>query len=65
MKQMQVTGVAIREHSERSSEIQYDLEDFLNAVARASFFNWTAPTHDIVRRLMNEVAEFEPEGGED
>lgn len=63
MKQMQVPGVPIDEHSDRSSEIQLDLEDFLNTLARGHFFNWTAPTHDIVRRLMNEVQEFNPEGG--
>lgn len=60
MKQMQVPGVTIKEYSDRDREIQLDLEDFLNTLARAHFFNWTAPTHDIVRRLMNEVHEFKP-----
>ncbi len=64
MKQMQVQGITIPEYSRRSTDIQLHLEDFLNTTARAHFFNWTAPTHDIVRRLMNEVAEFNPEGGD-
>lgn len=65
MKQVRIEGQVIREYSLLSSEIQTDLEDLLNMIARAHNFNWTAPTHDIVRRLMNEVAEFEPEGGEE
>lgn len=64
MKQMHIKGVRIPGHSKRSTEIQLDLEHSLNVLARAHFFNWTAPTHDIVRRLMNEVHEFEPEGGD-
>ncbi|MBA7603968.1 hypothetical protein ES703_11086 [subsurface metagenome] len=60
MKQMHVPGVIINEHSPRDREIQLDLEDLLNMVARAHYFNWQAPTHDIVRRLMNEVHEFRP-----
>lgn len=64
MKQMQIEGVIIEEYSPRGLEIQLDLEYFLNVLARAHFFNWTSPTHDIVRRLMNEVQEFEPEGGD-
>lgn len=65
MKQMQVQSVPIKEHSARDTEIQYDLEDLLNMAARAHFFNWTAPTHDIVRGLMEAVREFEPEGGDE
>ena len=64
MKQVRITGNIIPEYSDRSTEIQLDIEDLLNMVARAHFFNWTAPTHDIVRRLMNEVHEFKPEGGD-
>ena len=62
MKQTKVIGQAIREDSARDREIQLDIEDILNMVARAHLFNWTAPTHDIVRRLMNEVSEFQPIG---
>ena len=60
MKQTQVIGQAILEDSERDQDIQLDIEDLLNIVARAHLFNWTSPTHDIVRRLMNEVNEFQP-----
>lgn len=60
MKQIKVIGQAIIEYSERDREIQLDIEDILNMVARAHLFNWTAPTHDIVRRLINEVYEFQP-----
>lgn len=60
MKQMHVPGVIINEDSARDREIQLDLEELLNTVAHMYSFNWTAPTHDIVRRLMNEVNEFQP-----
>lgn len=60
MKQKTIIGQVINESSDRSQEIQLDLEDILNMVARAHLFNWTAPLHDIVRRLMNEVNEFKP-----
>ena len=60
MKQITVIGQAIKDNSERYREIQLDIEDLLNLVARAHLFNWTAPTHDLVRRLMNEVDEFQP-----
>jgi len=60
MKQIKIIGQAIKEDSERDGDIQRDLEDLLNVLARAYLFNWTAPTHDIVRRLMNEVHEFQP-----
>jgi len=65
MRQIQVPGINIPEDSPRDREIQLDLEDVLNSMARAHFFNWTAPTHDIVRRLMNEVREFKPLEGEE
>lgn len=64
MKHVRVEGEMIQEYSDLDREIQQDLEDILNMIARAHNFNWTAPTHDIVRRLMNEVHEFEPKGGE-
>lgn len=60
MKQIHVRGDIINEDSVRDREIQLDLEDILNMCARAHLFNWSAPTHDIVRRLMNEVYEFKP-----
>ena len=65
MKQIHVEGVTIREYSDRDREIQLDLEDLLNCAAFFYLFNWTAPTHDIVRRLMNEVHEFKPAAEED
>lgn len=60
MHQRQVKGEIIEEDSDRSNDIQYDLEELLALAASAYMFNWTAPLHDIVRRLMNEVAEFKP-----
>lgn len=60
MKQVRIEGQLIQEYSDLDREIQLDLEDLLNMIARAHNFNWTCPTHDIVRRLMNEVHEFKP-----
>lgn len=58
MKQMQIQGQDIDEYSDRSFDIQNDIEELLALAAAAHRFNWTAPLHDIVRRLMNEVNEF-------
>lgn len=60
MKQMRIEGQPIKEYSDLDRQIRLDLKDLLNMIARAHNFNWTAPTHDIVRRLMNEVHEFKP-----
>lgn len=65
MKQVRIEGQLIQEYSLRDREIQLEIEDLLNMVARANLFNWTAPTHDIVRRLMNEVLEFKPVADEE
>lgn len=65
MNQMKVEGKVIQEYSGRSMEIQNDIEELLAMLAIAHRFNWLGPLHDLVRRLMNEVAEFKPEGGED
>lgn len=58
MKQMQIQGEDIDEYSDRSFDIQNDIEELLALAAAAHQFNWSGPLHDIVRRLMNEVNEF-------
>lgn len=60
MIQIKVAGQAIQQDTDRSNEIQYEIEEYLALIAVAYQFNWTAPLHDIVRRLMNEVYEFVP-----
>lgn len=60
MIQTKVKGQAIKEDTDRSNEIQYTIEEQLAMLAVYFHFNWTAPLHDIVRRLMNEVYEFVP-----
>lgn len=61
MKQTKIDGKDIQEYTARSNEIQHDLEVLLASYAYVCEFNWTAPLHDIVRRLMNEVHEFKPQ----
>jgi len=60
MKQMQVPGVIIKEYTERSNDIQSRIQLMLLIISVNFQFTWTAPLHDIVRRLMNEVHEFQP-----
>lgn len=60
MIQTKVEGKAIKEATQRSNHIQNEIQDYLALIAPAYRFNWTAPLHDIVRRLMNEVYEFVP-----
>lgn len=60
MIQTKVEGQAIQEDTDRSNEIQWTIEEQLAMLGVYFHFNWTAPLHDIVRRLMNEVYEFVP-----
>ncbi|MBA7495658.1 hypothetical protein ES702_06247 [subsurface metagenome] len=60
MNQAPIQGEIIDEYSVRCRQIQYEIEELLALVAAAHHFNWTAPLHDIVRSLMNQVHEFRP-----
>lgn len=50
----------INEDAELANRIQHQIEDALNRIAEVYSFGWLGPLHDIVRRLMNEVADFIP-----
>lgn len=65
MRQTLIKGEIIQEDTDRSNEIQNDIEELLALVASAYRFNWMEPLHDIIRRLMNEVHEFLPLKEED
>ncbi len=60
MKQTRTKSTIIKELTYRSTGIQNEIEHFLIRLAARCNFNWKEPTHDIARRLMNEISEFEP-----
>lgn len=65
MKQKLLKGQLIQEYTERSIDIQSRIQLMLLIISVNFQFTWTAPLHDIVRRLMNEVHEFKPAAEED
>jgi len=60
MQQKLIKGEPIQEHTVRSNDIQYDMEELLALLAAAHRFNWTGPLHDLVRCIMNDIHEFQP-----
>lgn len=48
------------EHSYKGQEIMNDFEVMLMMAARHHKISFKTPPHDIARRFMNEIVEFEP-----
>jgi len=65
MEQILIKSQPIHEHTEHSNDIQSRIQLMLLIISVNFQFTWTAPLHDIVRRLMNEVLEFKPAAEEE
>ena len=49
-----------KEHSDKANELLAGFGIVLNVMQDFFCITYKAPVHDIARRLMNEVVEFEP-----
>jgi len=47
------------EHSKKAAKILYDFEYSLKEIAVINRISYKEPLHDIARRLLNEIIEFE------
>ena len=50
------------EHTEKAREIEMWFERFLGQVELLSGIHYIDPKHDIARRFMNEIEEYQPVG---
>lgn len=52
---------AFNEHDEKAQEIKTWAEKALNWMKETYSINYKEPPHDIARRLLNEIVEFQAE----